>query len=931
MGKELQLEDFDAVCTALITHQTLKSPNSDAIITTSLTQLIEFVVYGDVKDETFFHLFCERRILHVFMTLLRKNKSFHVHILRTVQICIQSVTSETSLYFLLSNNLINEIISFPYHFHSHDNSDNHNISEEDEDLLPLFLSLLKTISLLFAQNSKLIQFFIDERTHSIPLLIRAIELLSSQEDSMIRVGAQVVILNVFKVEESSSREIITSDVVLFDLTNFIVRYLESTHRTILKTFNQIHKYRSKGESSKCSSLLLDFQESVHTFEDWILFISDLFSLQIPSVTSYILQSIVSDYLYLSILEPLHKNAHNVVIAQFSCTTLCLLLQMIPSTDFLTALLMAGFHPLSRRERKKILFQFFSKEYPSSSSSDSTSALIEPNPYRISLTKFSENPLHQERNLRSCFVLYWLSARLADSVKALVSPLNESVVMTAESIHQSLQLLYLYTSLHILPTSPSFLSPLSYLSPSCHCKSISSDKAASDPDLLGFKASEELEYLAKATLQFISQNNIPSLLDGVQSLLLPPSSDASLLSIQTSIITIYHFLTALLTYKKSLLFFQCQTRDTNYAASLSFSDFYVTILTNILHDFLTRTTLYLQSFTGIYEQEEVKEPDISFLLLLVDEYFGLRAEQDEGDMVSSRFASEVALIRLRSVWWENSEVVAAEEDMHVLRKTVKIFFFLHLTLRMLSREYPDEPLLMFGIADIFTIFSSTCNSFRTDFAMGPSLDDMSLLVTLLPPDDASDPLEPQQLRLVITAERVILMAARHPSNSTPVLFAVSLLQIEASLPHIKATGGLLITIFPVGAFSNSAEIMQHRKFPYLTKVSTVNAPSEVFQLCCVFDSSIVRDAILVCIQKQKSELVRSILRSVLIADKGIINSSLALSISVSKRSSESDNIVSICLNGRANAQDDTEAVFNICQAILQEIVARVTILEEINPV
>ena len=124
-----------------------------------------------------------------------------IQILQTMSILCQCVKNDTSLYYILSNNYINEFLKYPYDF-------------ENDELLDHFVSFLKSLSL--RMNDQTIQFFFIEKTKTIPLLNRAIELLRFR-DGMVRIAAQSSILNIFKVNVDLARSICLQDETLHSL------------------------------------------------------------------------------------------------------------------------------------------------------------------------------------------------------------------------------------------------------------------------------------------------------------------------------------------------------------------------------------------------------------------------------------------------------------------------------------------------------------------------------------------------------------------------------------------------------------------------------------------------------------------------------------------------------------------------------------------
>ena len=115
------------------------------------------VVYGDSKSELLFDFFCEKNMLSLFLDIMRVQTGcpsvVHIQILQTLSILINCVKNDTSLYYLLSKNYINEMIVYPHNF------------EEDEALRDQFVSFMKSLSLKL--NIQTVQFFFNESTGKI--------------------------------------------------------------------------------------------------------------------------------------------------------------------------------------------------------------------------------------------------------------------------------------------------------------------------------------------------------------------------------------------------------------------------------------------------------------------------------------------------------------------------------------------------------------------------------------------------------------------------------------------------------------------------------------------------------------------------------------------------------------------------------------------
>lgn len=140
-----------------------------------LRVVAEMVVYGDNNahhSELLFDFFCEKNMLSLFLQIMWSQgneedskvedsacpAAVHIQILQTLSILVGCVKNETSLYYLLSNNYINEMLIFPHDLHS------------DESLCAQYASFVKSLSLRL--NEQTVQFFFNESTGAFPLLTK---------------------------------------------------------------------------------------------------------------------------------------------------------------------------------------------------------------------------------------------------------------------------------------------------------------------------------------------------------------------------------------------------------------------------------------------------------------------------------------------------------------------------------------------------------------------------------------------------------------------------------------------------------------------------------------------------------------------------------------------------------------------------------------
>ena len=122
--------------------------NREAVIE-ALRNLSEVVIWGDRNDPAVFELFVEKNVLaNLWRIMYQKEPSplgVQQQLLQTLSILIQNIEAGPSVFYILSNNHINELITHPFDL-------------SNEELLAHYVSLLKAIALRLDEQT--VQFFI---------------------------------------------------------------------------------------------------------------------------------------------------------------------------------------------------------------------------------------------------------------------------------------------------------------------------------------------------------------------------------------------------------------------------------------------------------------------------------------------------------------------------------------------------------------------------------------------------------------------------------------------------------------------------------------------------------------------------------------------------------------------------------------------------
>ena len=161
------------------------------------------LIYADThKQPQCFDVFAECNVLSLFIRLVKQAASaklrktdgavrLAIQVIQTLTILTQKLRNRNNLYYLMSNNHLNELIAHPFDFGRAQEACG------DEELLAYYVSFLKLLSLKL--NAETIQFFFDERTGDFPLYSQATKLFDCAE-MMVRTSVRTIILNIYRVQ-----------------------------------------------------------------------------------------------------------------------------------------------------------------------------------------------------------------------------------------------------------------------------------------------------------------------------------------------------------------------------------------------------------------------------------------------------------------------------------------------------------------------------------------------------------------------------------------------------------------------------------------------------------------------------------------------------------------------------------------------------------
>jgi len=259
--------------------------------------IIDYLIYGDKKQEQiYFDNFCELDFMQEFIKASKsKNNDILLQIIKSMSALILTITNQASLFYIFSNNFINNIIT------------NDNIYEEsNEDFLSFYVNFLKSLSMKI--DSTTIQLFFQKEKNIFPLLENAIKLYNI-EDPMIRNVVRNIFLKFAKLSQEYKplKEYLTSLPMLEYYCFLSCRLTDMTVKlNSLAGYNSL--YKNKFEYNKNEfKFQYDIYKSLHDdLIDEILYFQDVLSINDEQIVTAVLNSLLYYYICPLLLGSLYN-------------------------------------------------------------------------------------------------------------------------------------------------------------------------------------------------------------------------------------------------------------------------------------------------------------------------------------------------------------------------------------------------------------------------------------------------------------------------------------------------------------------------------------------------------------------------------------------------------------------------------------------------
>lgn len=243
----------------------INESNKDFVIET-LRSMAELLIWGDQNDPSFFEFFMEKQVMAHFARILKHSKtvSVAIQLLQTLNIMLQSMRSNQTLYYLFSNEYINNLITYPFDF-------------QNEELVAYYISFLRTISTKLDKNT--VSFFVKTENDVVvafPLYTEAIK-FAYHEESMVRIAVRTLTLNIYNIDDDSIRA--------FVIRPGVVDYFQELTTSIRQhTFKLVDLVTEAAKNPESLLIIGRLEEAIAEVGDLLYYCNDIINAGISGLS-----------------------------------------------------------------------------------------------------------------------------------------------------------------------------------------------------------------------------------------------------------------------------------------------------------------------------------------------------------------------------------------------------------------------------------------------------------------------------------------------------------------------------------------------------------------------------------------------------------------------------------------------------------------------
>jgi len=309
----------------------------------------------DITVSGMFELFASKDMLPLFIKILTHRDiamTIKIQVIQSLSILIQNITHHTSLYFILSNNHINVLITTVPRYlreqqqhqqqHAHNNNDRHqpyaspasqqHHHHNTDELIAYYVSLLKTLSLRL--NHRTLQFFFQPQTQppTFPLLTEALP-YHSHDEQMVFNASRTLTLHVLQLAKQQIEQ--QQSHTLYDylqryiLNDYFHDVINSINAMTDKLYDVTRQPGTATSPSKATPIYTHHIEDIlDKMVDTYYYIQDIFDVRLDSVNT-----LLSDVLFQQHAMKLINNTRNTASSSTTDVSLYIMSQLLSTIGY----------------------------------------------------------------------------------------------------------------------------------------------------------------------------------------------------------------------------------------------------------------------------------------------------------------------------------------------------------------------------------------------------------------------------------------------------------------------------------------------------------------------------------------------------------------------------------------------------------------------
>ncbi|KAJ6746004.1 hypothetical protein OIU74_028634 [Salix koriyanagi] len=277
------LQYFKHVITELQKIKVVDMYNRELVVDL-LQSIVEIVTYGDRQDSQIFECFMERQVLAEFVRVLKisKNSRIEAPLLQYLSIMIQNMDSEYAIYYCLSNDYVNNIITHPYKF-------------DVGDLAQYYISFLRSVSNKINGDTLCLLVKVHgDAVVSFPLYSEALK-FTQHGEKMIQTAIRALTLNIYNVSDDMVYQFITTP----PFSKYFSDLVHSLKEQCIHLDNLVHALEEMGINQRRKELLLKTDRLV----DDLYYLKDILCVGETRLSNVVTQNVINLLLF-PILHPL---------------------------------------------------------------------------------------------------------------------------------------------------------------------------------------------------------------------------------------------------------------------------------------------------------------------------------------------------------------------------------------------------------------------------------------------------------------------------------------------------------------------------------------------------------------------------------------------------------------------------------------------------